>query len=194
MAGPAHKHRRGTLTYRALWQTPDDGNRYEIIDGEVYVSPPPFTVHQRVSRNLHRILDQHVSARDLGEVLYAPVGVVLGRPHGLQPDLIFVAKDHLSIIQEKAVFGAPDLVVEVLSSSTASRDRVLKKDVYGRSGVRHYWILDPRKHTLHAFRLESDAYVLEAERAGACTYRPRLFPGLAIQLAHVWVPERTSQY
>jgi len=186
MAVAAPKEHRGALTYRDLWCTPEDGNRYEIIEGEVYVTPPPLTVHQRVSRNLSRILDRHVTENDLGEVLYAPVGVVLEKPSGVQPDVIFIGKDRLSILQEKAVFGAPDLVVEVLSVSTAGRDRGLKKDLYARTGVRHYWLLDPRKQVLQAFRLDAGGYVREAECAGTGTFRPSLFRGLSIRLADVW--------
>jgi Uma2 family endonuclease len=190
MAVAARKERRGFLTYRDLWHTPEDGNRYEIINGEVYVTPPPYTVHQRVSRNLERILDRHVTENDLGEILHAPVGVVLEKPSGVQPDIIFVAKGRLSIIQEKAVFGAPDLVVEVLSSSTASRDRGVKRDLYARTGVCHYWLLDPRKKALQAFRLDAGRYVLEAEHTGAAIFRPSMFPGLSIRLAEVWVEAR----
>ncbi|HVO23262.1 MAG TPA: Uma2 family endonuclease [Candidatus Margulisiibacteriota bacterium] len=183
----AHKEHRGSLTYRDLWHTPEDGNRYEIINGEVYVTPPPYTVHQRVSRNLERILDRHVTENDLGEVLHAPVGVVLEKPSGVQPDIIFIAKARLSIIQEKAVFGAPELVVEIVSSSTASRDRSLKKELYARTGVQHYWRLDPRKQVLQAFHLERGAYVLAAEHSGAAIFRPALFPRLVVRLGEVWV-------
>jgi Uma2 family endonuclease len=190
MAVAARREYRGLLTYRDLWHTPEDGNRYEIIHGEVYVTPPPLTVHQRVSRNLERILDRHVVENDLGEVLHAPLGVVLEKPSGVQPDVVFIAKGRLSIVQEKAVFGAPDLIVEVLSSSTASRDRGLKKELYARTQVRHYWLLDPRRKTFQALRLQGGRYVLEAEHAGEERFRPSLFPGLVIPLADVWVKER----
>lgn len=190
MAVAALRLQRGSRTYRDLWHTPEDGNRYEIIDGEVSVTPPPFTTHQRVSRNLARILDRYVTDHDLGEILYAPVGVVLEKPSGVQPDLIFISKARLAIIQDKAVFGAPDLVVEVLSSSTASRDRGLKKDLYARTGVQHYWLLDPRKQTLQAFRLEEDGYRLETERSGAAIFRSSLFPGFTLRLAGVWAGKK----
>jgi Uma2 family endonuclease len=192
MAVTARKEHRGALTYHDLWHTPEDGNRYEIIDGEAYVTPPPLTGHQRALRNLGRILDRHVTENDLGEVLYAPVGVVLEKPTGVQPDLIFVAKERLSTIQEKAVFGAPDLIVEVLSPSTAARDRGLKKDLYARTGVRCYWLLDPRRQTLQAFHLEHGVFRLEADSAGAATFRPSLFPGLTIRLAEVGGQPRKS--
>lgn len=186
MAVTARKEHRGFLTYRDLWHTPEDGNRYEIINGEVYVTPPPLIVHQVVIRNLARILDRHVSENDLGEIFFAPVGVVLEKPSGVEPDVIFVAKARRAIIQEKAVFGAPDLVVEVQSSSTAARDRGMKKDLYARTGVQHYWLLDPRKQTLQALRLAKGTYAVEAERTGTSLFRPSLFPGLATRLAEVW--------
>src|SRR6266851_1391229 len=98
MSIAAPKTSCGFLTYKDLWHTPEDGNRYEIINGEVYVTPPPLIRHQRGIRNFIRILDRHVTEHDLGEVLWAPVGVVLEKPSGVQPDLLFVAKDRLSII------------------------------------------------------------------------------------------------
>jgi len=186
MGVTARKEHQGSLTYRDLWCAPEDGNRYEIMEGEVYVTPPPSVTHQRVSGNLGRILMNHVVAHDLGIVLLAPVGVVLEKLSGVQPDIIFVARRRLSIVQEKAVFGAPDLVAEVLSSSTAARDRGVKKDLYARSRVQHYWLLDPRKQTLQAFRLQRDAYTRAAERTGKAIFRPPLFPGLVIRLADVW--------
>jgi Uma2 family endonuclease len=187
MAVTARAQRRGTvLSYRDYWLAPNDGQRYEIIDGELYVSPSPFPIHQRVSRNLFRILDVHATRRGLGEVFYAPIAVVLNKRSTVEPDLVFIAADRSDLVQEKAVFGAPDLLVEVLSPSSGSQDRVIKKGLYERSGVSHYWILDPRKQILQAFRLEAGVYVVESEVAGRRTFRPALFPGLTIRLANVW--------
>ena len=107
--------------------------------------------------------------------------------HGEVETVIFVVKGRVAIIQEKAVFGAPDLVVEMLSPSTAARDRGLKKDLYARSGVQCYWLLDPRRLTLQALHLEHGLFRLEANYTGAATFRPSLFPGLTIRLAEVWV-------
>jgi Uma2 family endonuclease len=187
MAVTARTQRRGTvLSYRDYWLAPNDGQRYEIIDGELYVSPSPFPIHQRVSRNLFRILDAHVTRRGLGEVFYAPIAVVLNKRSTVEPDLVFLASDHADFVQEKAIFGAPDLLVEVLSPSSGSQDRVIKKGLYERSGVAHYWIVDPRKQVLQAFRLDGGAYVLETEVTGRRTFRPSLFPGLTVRLADVW--------
>ena len=186
MAQVARSARRGTLTWRDLWRTPDDSNRYEIINGEVYMSPAPYVSHQQVLGNLFRVLDRHVSRHALGTVFFAPIGVVLEKASAVQPDLIFIAAARRSIIEEKAVFGAPDLIVEVQSPSTASRDRGMKKDLYARIGVPHYWLVDPRRHTLLALRLAAASYGVEAEVGARGTFKPALFPGLTLRSRDVF--------
>ncbi len=123
---------RGALTYRDLRHTPDDGQRWEIIDGEVSVSPAPSLRHQDVLLTLATRLSAHVRRHCLGKVWIAPVEVALERPTGVQPDLVFISAARLEIAQELRILGAPDLVVEVASPSTASRDRGLKLDAYAR--------------------------------------------------------------
>ena len=104
----------------------------------------------------------------------------------VQPDLIFIAAARRSIIEEKAVFGAPDLIVEVQSPSTASRDRGMKKDLYARIGVPHYWLVDPRRHTLLALRLAAASYGVEAEVGARGAFKPALFPGLTLRSRDVF--------
>jgi Uma2 family endonuclease len=178
--------RRGLLTWRDLWHTPDDGNRYEIINGEVYVTPAPYVSHQEVLRNLFVILHGHVTRRGLGTVLFAPVGVVLEKSSAVQPDLIYIAEARRTIIEDKAIFGAPDLIVEVLSLSTSSRDRGLKQDLYARTGVSHYWLADPRKRQLRALQLDGARYRLETEVGPRGTFAPSLFPDLAVRMRDVF--------
>jgi Uma2 family endonuclease len=164
---------------------PDDGNRYEIIDGEVFVTAAPYVSHQQALANLYDIVRPHVRAHHLGTVLFAPVGVVLEQLSGVQPDLLFVARARRSIIQTKGIFGPPDLVVEVLSPSTAARDRGRKRELYARTGVAHYWQVDLRKGTLTALRLHDGAYEIEAQVGPRGAFKPELFPGLAIRMVEV---------
>ncbi len=186
MAVAARHLPAGPLTWRDLWRTPDDGKRYEIIDGVLYVSPAPVPLHQRVLRELFRVLDRHLMRHRLGEVFFAPIGIVLEIPSAVQPDLVFVAERQSDLVKEKAVFGAPDLLVEVLSPSTERRDRSLKRRTYERCGVRHYWVVDPRRRQLEAWRLEDERYVVEADLQGDARFRPSLFPRLAIRLPVLW--------
>jgi len=173
------------LTQRDLDDTPDDGNRYEVIDGELHVSPFPTPAHQRVIAALVSLLRSHVRPRALGEVFPAGLKVVLDEPSGVGPDLVYVAQPRLENMREDGYYGAPDLLVEVLSSKPGL-DRFVKFRKYARAGVPHYWIVDPRERRLDAYRLDGGQYALEAELAGEVTFEPALFPGLLIPLAELW--------
>ncbi len=174
------------LTHRDLDDTPDDGNRYELIDGELHVSPFPSSSHQHVIARLLVLLDSYVRQRGLGLVFTAGLKVVLDEQTGVGPDVVFISQERLSGLMEDGFYGAPDLLVEVLSSKPAL-DTLIKKQKYARSGVPHYWIIDPEKRALQAYRLEGDRYHLMAEAAGEAVFEPSLFPGLAIPLADLWL-------
>src|ERR1041385_3200971 len=109
-------------TYEEYYRL-DDDQRYEIIDGNLLMAPAPDTFHQDWSRELFRIIDGQVRAHQPGKVYYAPIDVVLDSANTVQPDLIFVANANLGIIKQRAVFGVPDLVVELISPSSVRRDR-----------------------------------------------------------------------
>jgi Uma2 family endonuclease len=126
----------GPLTHRDLDDTPDDGNLYEVIDGKLYVSPFPKTRHQRAVTQLVALLLQHVEAEGLGEVFTAGLKVVLDEYTGVGPDVVHVAKDHAEGIRDDGYYGAPALVVEVLSSKP-SLDTKVKRAKYASSGIRY---------------------------------------------------------
>ena len=140
-------------TWEDVLRMPDDGNRYEFIGGRLYVTPAPAIRHQRVSKRLQAALMRMLEDAGRGEVFYAPFLVEFpGTGDRVQPDLIFVSDERREIIGEKQVLGAPDLVVEILSPSTAHRDRGIKLDLYARSGVRQYWIVDPVEDVVDVWR------------------------------------------
>lgn len=174
------------LTYDDYARMPEDGRRYELEEGVLVVVPSASTEHQRVSRNLQRILDRHVHEHALGEVFSAPYDVVLSPHFVYQPDLLFVSAGRAGIITELNVQGAPDLVVEIISPASAERDRREKAQGYARHGVRYYWLLDPQTRTLEEYRLEGNAYRLVTQVEGAGQFQPELFPGLNIELNKVW--------
>jgi len=174
------------LTYEDYVDLPDDGKRYEILDGELEVSPAPAPRHQGVSRNLLLILQGHVQERRLGTIYYALIDVLLADTSIVQPDLIFVAAGRESIITARAIEGPPDLVVEILSPWSVRRDRVAKAALYARFGIRHYWIVDPEARTLEVYETANGAYRSVATYEGAGKARSSLFPDLEIDLAHVW--------
>ena len=155
---------QGQWTYEDWLRLPDDGFRYEVLDGVLYMVPPPSVRHQRVSHNLQLALGNFVRQRRLGTVLSAPCGVRLpGQPVPVQPDILFVHADRRHIIGEEYVEGTPDLVVEILSPSSWLYDRKEKFLAYQAAGVQEYWIVDPRACTIEVFTLEGQTYALQGK-------------------------------
>lgn len=169
-----------------IWDSPEDGNRYEVIDGELYVSPPPLEPHQYASSVLHGYLWQYIYPRRLGHLYHAPFGVVLDDENGVQPDLVYVSQERQGALVERGLEGAPDLVVEILSRSTAARDRGVKMKRYAASGIPHYWIVDVRGRALEAYRLGEHGYELTGKYGPGSVFRPELFPGLEIPIDELW--------
>jgi Uma2 family endonuclease len=149
---------RVILTYDDYAALPDDGHRYELYEGELVITPSPRTRHQLVIGDLYVLMAEHVRRHRLGELFLSPIDVILSRITVLQPDLVYVERARLGIVTERAIEGAPTLVVEVLSPSTDARDRGAKQALYARYGVPYYWIVDPTAQTVDALGLREGAY------------------------------------
>jgi len=131
------------ITWQDVQQLPDDGHRHEAIEGELHVTPAPSFRHQRVSQKLEQALLRLLETPGHGIVVHAPVGVEFpSTGEGVQPDIIFVSDARAHLIADEGIRGAPDLVVEILSPTTAHRDRGVKRKLYERQGVDQYWIVD----------------------------------------------------
>ena len=176
----------GPLTYRDYTELPEDGRRYEILDGELDVTPSPMIRHQVVVRNLFRLLDRHVDERLLGTLLFAPTDLILADTTVTVPDILFVAADRSSVITERAIEGPPDLVVEIISPSTRRKDRSTKAALYARYGVRCYWIVDPEAQSFEAFVLDGSAYRLAVQARVEDSVTAEPFPDLRIPLLMLW--------
>ncbi len=177
------------ITWADAQLMPEDGKRYEAIDGELYVSAAPSRRHQWISGNLQAALRALLQEPGIGWVYHAPIGVEFpATEEGVQPDIIFVARASAEKLVDEGIRGAPDIVVEILSPSTAGRDRSIKLKLYKRQGVVQYWIVDPETDTVEVWDFESDA--------GPETYRGSLPVNLAgkevgaIDLDRVFEPER----
>jgi Uma2 family endonuclease len=170
------------LSFEEFRQLPSDGKRYELVYGEVHVTPAPATRHQAIVQNLSGNLWPHVIKNDLGEVWTAPLDVRLSRETALQPDLVFISNARAGIIQENWIAGAPDLVVEVLPPSTATYDRATKLPIYAHAGVREVWLVDSQAKSLEVLKLQSDKYVVEALYTGDQVLTSNLFPDWRLPL------------
>jgi Uma2 family endonuclease len=173
------------LTYDDLLQTPDDGNRYEIIGGELIVSPTPVPLHQEIIVRLVLWIGSFVRDRDLGIVYAAPIDVKLTEHNYVEPDIVFVARERLSIVGPKFISGAPDLLVEVYSPSSRQRDLVQKAALYAASGVREYWQVDPESRALTINVLRDGLYLPTRHVEG--TARSEVLGDLTIDVAALFL-------
>ncbi len=182
----ASQPERVILTYQDLIEIPNDRNRYELFEGELQVTAAPNAAHQGAVNNLAFLLTSHVRRHRLGFVFTAPFDVLLSDISVVQPDLLFVSRERRRIILPGYIRGAPDLVVELSSASTAHVDRQVKRQLYARHGVLNYWRLDVDRREFVADVLEDGAYraVVTAHDDEMVSAPP--FPDLAISLAEVW--------
>jgi Uma2 family endonuclease len=176
------------LTYDDFVNFPDDGRRHELIDGEHFVTPAPVARHQRVSIRLATALYAFVEQRTLGEVFTAPFDVILSRHDVVEPDLLFVSNERRDIVRDW-VYGAPDLVVEILSPSTRRTDEIGKRQLYDRFDVREYWLVDPDNHSLTVYRRVADGSfprVAELAAADGDRLQTPLLPGFSMTLRELF--------
>ncbi|MBB6636827.1 Uma2 family endonuclease [Cohnella thailandensis] len=149
--------REGQVTYEIYAEMPDDGQRYEIIDGVLeMMTPGPSTSHQSIGGEMEYILK--LSCKPDYIILRAPLDVILSKTNVLQPDLLMIHRSRISIVSERGIEGAPDLVAEILSPSSRKRDRVVKSKVYAKHGVPEYWIVDAATKTLEQYRLADSGH------------------------------------
>ena len=174
------------LTYDDYCAAPAD-NRYELLDGELIIVPAPNTKHQRVNRELTTRLDRFISDRGSGELFYAPFDVVLSDSDIVQPDLLFVSREREHMITAENMRGAPDLVIEILSPSTADKDRGKKRTLYGKHGVTEYWLVDPAAETVQIHRLQGETLIPTRTFGREETLRSPLLSGLELHLDDIFL-------
>jgi len=172
------------LTYEDYVGFPEDGQRHEVIDGDHYVTPSPELYHQSLSGRIFVQLFRQIEEAGQGRVVSAPMDVLLTKVDIVQPDIVVLLKAN-EIYAAKNIQCAPDLIVEILSPSTSSRDRTLKKSLYERCGVPEYWIVDPENKVLEQRVLSSEGtYELQDEHREA--FDCATIDGVHIDLRKVW--------
>ncbi len=174
------------LTYRDYAQLPDDGNRYELINGELIIVAAPLTIHQKVNANISSQLIAFVEKNKLGQVFYAPIDVVLSSHNTLQPDIIFIEKKRKTIITEKNINGAPDLVIEILSPSSFYYDLFDKKELYEQHGVKEYWLVDPLRQWADLYVLKGKSFELVQHREKEGALHSSVLNGFTIDLPQMF--------
>lgn len=173
---------------RADWEAlPDDGRRYEIIDGSLYMSTAPSSFHQWICQRLYRHLGIPAEDRGLAYTFLAPVGVFMPNCDPVQPDFVVVRLEHRDIIHDRRIFGVPDLIIEVLSPGSADYDEKVKLFAYARAGVPEYGIVDPARRELRLHPLEAPGRYRWPETFGAAaTARFAALPGLELPVSRLF--------
>ena len=172
------------LDYSDLAATPDDGKRYELVQGNLYVNPSPTPVHPRISRRLQRQLEDYFHDHTIGEVFNAPIDLILTNHDVFVPDLVVVSRPQH--VTDRGIEGPPLLVVEILSPSTQKQDRGTKARRYAELGVEHYWIVDPAGKRVECHRLVEGAFRSRIDAEGETSLDHPDWDGLVIDLAALW--------
>jgi len=176
---------RRSYTYSELVaEMPETNQPHELWDGELIMAPAPFFDHQKTVLRFYRRLDDWVSSRNLGEVVTSPIDMVLSPHRAVQPDVAFIARDRLAIIQ-RVIMGSADLVAEIVSLQGRSRDRIEKRDLYEQHGVKEYWIIDPEAQTVEVLALINGRYELLQRSHPGETAASRLLPGFEVSAAYL---------
>jgi Uma2 family endonuclease len=171
-------------TYEEYYKLEDD-QRYEIIDGNLLMAPAPGIWHQDWLSDLNGLVKAFVKKHKLGRLFFAPVDVVLDAENTVQPDLVFVAVKNEGIIQPRAIFGTPDLLAEVVSPSSARRDRHEKLNLYARFGVKEYWIGDAANRSLEILTLTKGRYELRCSAKEKGKLSSLVLTGLKFDLTEI---------
>jgi Uma2 family endonuclease len=170
------------LTIADLEATPDDGNRYEIIDGELYVSSAPSFLHQSVLANIFTAFLEYLKGNRIGKIVPG-VGVIFDDHNGVVPDLVFLTTERRrKIVQGGRLMAAPEIVIEILSpgSSNQRRDRQIKLNLYSAREVGEYWIADPENRSVEIYRRNPEALELVGSLMSEERIESPVLPGFTV--------------
>ena len=172
------------LTYEDYAHFPDDGRRWELIDGEAFVVPSPSFKHQDIAGSMYQRIKNHLDRHGGGRVVIAPLDVVLSDVNTVQPDVVFVSDEDADVITEKNIRGAPTWAIEVVSDPV--RDKLVKRDLYARFGISEYWAVDPDLRVVEIHRAGREPEIVAHPEQP----EPAALPGLRFDLDELFGPER----
>lgn len=181
-------HVEPLLTIDDLDSLPDDGNRYEIIEGELFVSRAPNLKHQRVSINIVAMFLAYLARNPIGEILATP-GVIFSDFNGVIPDLVFITHERRDeIASGDRIIGAPDLMIEIVSpgAENEKRDRIAKRQLYGKYGVKEYWVVDPYQRTVEVYLLKGQRLKLQESYSETDELVSSVLPGFSCKVESIF--------
>ena len=176
---------KAKYTYQDYLNTPE-GERYELIDGELILVASPNEEHQIASIELGTLMHTYVKSEDLGRVFLAPFDIVFSDTEVVQPDIMFISKEREDIRTPANVRGAPDLVVEILSPSSLGRDWGYKRELYAKYGVKEYWIADPVHKMVSVMLLRDGVLELAGTYVGGDTVVSSALEGFSVEISAIF--------
>ena len=175
-----------SLTYEDYCLLPEDGKRYELIEGEIFVSPAPSTRHQTVSMRLSAALFEALDKPGLARIFAAPTDLLLARTTVVQPDLLIVGAARVAAITQRAIEDIPDVAIEILSPSSLDRDQYIKRKLFEKFQIPEYWVVDPEEGLITVYRLDEGTYGIRATYDRSATLESPEFPTLHVPLLDVF--------
>lgn len=182
---PGEIPEKKTYTYADYARLPE-GAPYQLIGGQLIVTPSPTPYHQEISRKLEFKMVAFVEERDLGHVYDAPLDVYFGDSDVYQPDIIFIRKEREEIIGKTKIEGTPDIVIEILSPSTAYYDLRKKFRIYEQSGVSEYWVVDPGLKRIEVYENKGKKFNIYMEAEGEGKVSSKVLEGFGVELGEVF--------
>jgi Uma2 family endonuclease len=182
MPGPVQGH----WTHSDYLALPDNGKRYEIVNGVLYMSPSPSIWHQNAVLQLALYIKQYITSHQLGKVFIAPLDVELDFKTVVQPDILVVLNENSSVITDNGIVGAPNLVIEVASPGTTSYDRNQKLNLYERAGIQEYWIVDVMAHTIEVLVRHDGKYRARGVFQGKSQLPSQVLAGFSMRVEQVF--------
>ena len=178
---------QGSWTSEHWERLPDDGNRYELIEGVLYMTTAPSAFHQWIIGSLIEQLGVPAKQRGLGIWFTAPIGLIFSRRSAVQPDFLFIASANIGIIRDRRIRGAPDLVVEVLSPGNSTEEMAKKRAMYAQYGVPEYVEIDPTERTLLRYLpAEAGSYAAPQIYAEAASVQLSCLPNLPLRVGDLF--------
>jgi Uma2 family endonuclease len=180
------------LTVHDYMDLPEGPPYYELVEGQFIMSPPPILFHQGIIGNIVRILYRYLDEHPIGEVFFAPCGVFLTEINAYQPDAFYISNERLTILADRGVDGAPDLVIEVLSPSTERIDKGPKKKIYAATGVQELWLIDPKCCEVAVYHLQESVENPKLTIRANGQFVSPLFPGLVLKGSEIFRDARAK--
>lgn len=180
---PIVKEKRLNVTYYKLLP---EGAPYQLIEGELIMTPAPNPRHQIILGRLFRRLAEFVERSFKGFVLFSPIDVYLDDENAFQPDIVFISDARKEVIRKDGIYGPPDFVIEILSPSTAHYDLREKFRVYERTGVKEYWIVDPEMNSVEVYVNKEGKFYLTSKAEAGGEVDSLLLKGFKVNLDEVF--------